>query len=150
MNNTTIRTVPPSRMSNFETKPRLQESSTFEIDDSHHLDPQRADSANSNHTLVNDSTPNRWLDTIRLGLTVLALCLSILIVGTSADNLKTYNETHVSDEFHLPLWPFEFNLGPSIALVACGSVMLVASVLAIAGAKVSSVCVPVPHPLAPF
>lgn len=73
---------------------------------------------------------------------MLALCLSILIVGTSADNLKTYNETHVASEFHLPLWPFEFNLGPSIALVACGCVMLVVSVLAIAGAKVSSVRVP--------
>lgn len=130
-------------MSTTETKPRLQETSTFEVDDSHHLDPQRATSANSNHsTLIESSSPSRLLDTIRLGLIVLALCLSVLIVGTSADNLRTYNETHVADEFHLPLWPFEFNLGPSIALVACGSVMLVVSVLAIAGAKVSSVCIP--------
>ena len=125
-------------MSTTEIKPRLQESSTFEIDDSHHLDPQRPQSGNSNHsTLINTSSPSRVLDTARLGLTVLALCLSILIVGTSADNLKTYNETHVADDFHLPLWPFEFNLGPSIALVACGSLMLVVSMRAIAGAKVS-------------
>lgn len=127
-------------MSVPETKPRLQESSTFEIDDSHHLDPQRPVSGNSNHTtLINASSPSRILDTIRLGLTVLALCLSILIIGTSADNLKTYNETHVANEFHLPLWPYEFNLGPSVALVACGCVMTVVCVLAIAGAKVSSV-----------
>jgi hypothetical protein len=83
--------------------------------------------------------PSRVLDAVRLGLTVLALAVSIVIVGTSANNLKVYRQTHMDPDWQLNLWPQEFNLGPSIALVVCGSVMLLASVLGLAGDKVPAV-----------
>jgi hypothetical protein len=85
------------------------------------------------------SSSSRVLDAARLGPTVLALSMAIVIVGTSADNLKIYNQTHVSEDFQLPLWPFSFDLGPNIALVACGAIMIASSILSIAVSKVPSV-----------
>lgn len=88
----------------------------------------------------NDKTSSsRLLEAVRLGLSVLALFVAVVIVGTSAYNLKVYNQTHVSEDFQLPLWPFNFNLGPTIALVACGAIMIVSNAVSIAVSKLSSV-----------
>lgn len=83
--------------------------------------------------------PSRVLEAARLGLTVFAFFVAVIIVGASGHNLKIYNDTHVSDEFQLPLWPFDFNLGPSIALVACGSIMIVSTIASLLVSKVPSV-----------
>jgi len=107
--------------------PEYQESSQFEDNDK--------------------TSSSRVLEAVRLGLTVLAFFVAIVIVGTSADNLKVYNQTHVSDDFQLPLWPFNFNLGPTIALVACGAIMIVSSAVSIAVSKVPSVSSPTPSSL---
>ncbi|KFY00546.1 hypothetical protein V490_01306 [Pseudogymnoascus sp. VKM F-3557] len=80
--------------------------------------------------------PSRVLEAGRMGLSILALASAIGILATSAHNLKIYNDTHVSNEFLLPLWPFEFNLGPSIALVACGSIMIVAATASLLAGKI--------------
>jgi hypothetical protein len=71
--------------------------------------------------------PSRVLEAGRMGLSILAFVAAIVILGTSAHNLKIYNDTHVPNDYLLPLWPFDFNLGPSIALVACGTLMTVAA-----------------------
>lgn len=83
--------------------------------------------------------PSRALEAVRMGLSILALASAVGILATSAHNLKIYNDTHVSNEFLLPLWPFEFNLGPSIALVACGSIMIVAATMSLLAGKIPSV-----------
>lgn len=83
--------------------------------------------------------PSRALEAGRMGLSILALASAVGILATSAHNLKIYNDTHVSNEFLLPLWPFEFNLGPSIALVACGSIMIVAAAMSLLAGKIPSV-----------
>ena len=84
--------------------------------------------------------PSRVLEAVRSGLSILALVIAVIILGTSAGNLKTYNDTHVPNDFLLPLWPFDFNLGPSIALVACSTIMLAAAAASLASGKVPSVC----------
>lgn len=89
--------------------------------------------------------PSRALEAGRMGLSILALASAIGILATSAHNLKIYNDTHVANDFLLPLWPFEFNLGPSIALVACGSIMIVAAAASLVAGKIPSVCPP-PRP----
>lgn len=87
--------------------------------------------------------PSRLLEAVRLGLTVIGFFIAIVIVGTSANNLQIYNQTHLSEEFQLPLWPFDFNLGPTIALVACGAIMMGSSITSLLVSKVPSVSFPV-------
>lgn len=82
----------------------------------------------------------RVVESIRLGLTVLALLAAITIVGTSADTLAVYNSTHLSENFFLPLWPSEFDIRPTTALVICGSVVVLASAVSLAVSKVPTVC----------
>ncbi|KFZ02333.1 hypothetical protein V500_00329 [Pseudogymnoascus sp. VKM F-4518 (FW-2643)] len=82
--------------------------------------------------------PSRALEASRMGLSIIALASAVGILATSAHNLKIYNDTHVANDFLLPLWPFEFNLGPSIALVACGSIMIVAAIASLLAGKIPS------------
>lgn len=82
------------------------------------------------------------VESARLGLTVLALLAAITIVGTAADALAVYNTTHLSHEYLLPLWPLEFNMQPSVALVTCGSIIIVASAASLVVSKVPAVSTP--------
>jgi hypothetical protein len=84
----------------------------------------------------------RAAESIRLTLMTLALLAGLTIVGTSANTLSVYNKTHLSSDFLLPLsgvWPSEFDLRPTIALVSCGSVIAVTSGIALIASKTSSV-----------
>ncbi|KAI0166622.1 hypothetical protein GGR57DRAFT_447326 [Xylariaceae sp. FL1272] len=71
----------------------------------------------------------RLCNSVRLGLTVLALLSGITILGTSANSIMVYNDTHLPSEYNLPLWPEQFDLRPTVALVA-GSAFVVAVNLA--------------------
>jgi hypothetical protein len=87
----------------------------------------------------------RVVESARVGLIVLALLAAITIVATAGDALAVYNTTHLSQEYFLPLWPTEFNMGPSVALVTCGSIIAVASAASLAVIKVSAVSSPSLH-----
>lgn len=78
----------------------------------------------------------RAVEGARLGLTVLAFVAGVVILATSADTLTTYNETHLSEDFFLPLWPNNFNIRPTMALVTCGSIILIASAISLAVSKI--------------
>jgi len=82
---------------------------------------------------------SRAIESIHLGLTVLALLSAITIVGTSADALAVYNTTHLGEEFFLALWPSEFDIRPATALVICGSIVILSSAAALAFSKVPSI-----------
>ncbi len=86
----------------------------------------------------------RVVESVRLGLTVLTLLMAISIVGTTADSLSVYNQTHVADNFQLPLWPVQFNLGPTIALVTGGSIIILSNAMSLIGSKVPAVILPFP------
>ncbi|TGJ79657.1 hypothetical protein E0Z10_g9100 [Xylaria hypoxylon] len=78
----------------------------------------------------------RFLNTVRIGLTGLALVSGITILGTSANALMVYNNTHVSSEFNLPLWPDEFDLRPAVALVVGSSIVILANLASLVFSKV--------------
>jgi len=78
----------------------------------------------------------RLVESARLGLSVLTLLMGISILSTSADAIAVFNKTHVSEDFLLPLWPFNFNLGPSIAIVTGGAVIVVSSAIAILAGRI--------------
>jgi len=77
----------------------------------------------------------RMVESIRLGLTALALAAGITIVGVAGDTLSEYNTTHLGQDFFLDLWPADFDLRPTIALVACGAVVLLASMVSLVVSK---------------
>ena len=84
----------------------------------------------------------RMAESARLALMVVALLAGLTIVGTSADTLSVYDKTHVSTDFLLPLsgvWPSEFDLRPTIALVTCGTIIAITSAIALIASKASSV-----------
>jgi len=71
----------------------------------------------------------RVVESAGIGLTILALLAAITIVVTAADALAVYNTTSLPGDhsYLLPLWPADFNMRPSVALVSCGSVIVLAS-----------------------
>jgi len=81
----------------------------------------------------------RTVESIRLGLTALALAAGITIVGVASDTLSVYNTTHLGHDFLLDLWPAEFDLRPTIALVACGAVVLLVSAVSLLFSKLPPV-----------
>jgi hypothetical protein len=82
---------------------------------------------------------SRAIESTRLGLTVLALLSAIIILATSADTLAVYNQTHLSEEFFLALWPSDFDIRPTTALVICGAIVILSSVASLAVSRVPSV-----------
>ncbi|KAI4869437.1 hypothetical protein F4820DRAFT_10031 [Hypoxylon rubiginosum] len=78
----------------------------------------------------------RLVDAARVGLTLLALLCGFTVLGTSADTLAAYNSTHLSGDFHLPLWPDQFDLRPTIALVVGSCIVVLANVVSLLFSKV--------------
>ncbi|TDZ23976.1 hypothetical protein Cob_v002847 [Colletotrichum orbiculare MAFF 240422] len=80
----------------------------------------------------------RTVDAARVALTTLALVAAITILGVSADALAVYDATHVPATFLLPLWPDDFDLRPTVALVVGSSIILVANGASIVAARSQS------------
>ncbi|KAL7626330.1 hypothetical protein AAE478_003102 [Parahypoxylon ruwenzoriense] len=78
----------------------------------------------------------RVVDSARIGLTGFALLCGLTILGTSADTLAVYNTTHLSSDFHLPLWPDRFDLRPTVALVVGSSIVVVLNAVSLLFSKV--------------
>lgn len=91
----------------------------------------------------------RMVESARLGLTVLALLSAIVIVGTSAETLGVYNRTHLGQDYFLALWPTNFDIRPTIALITCGAIIVLASAISLATSKVPAVC-PSRQPMTPI
>jgi hypothetical protein len=65
--------------------------------------------------------------------------MALSIVGTSGNALFVYNRTHVGRDYYLPLWPYNFELGPEVALVAGGGVMVLCDLLSLVSSRVALV-----------
>lgn len=81
----------------------------------------------------------RVVDTLRVGLTAVALAAGAAVLGLAADTLAVYKATSLPADYLLPLWPEEFDVRPANALIACGVLVLVANSLALIMSKVSFV-----------
>ncbi|KAK7935409.1 hypothetical protein PG985_000904 [Apiospora marii] len=78
----------------------------------------------------------RLVDSARVGLTALALLCGLTILGTSGDALMVYNTTSVSPDFQLPLWPRQFDLRPSVALVVGSAIVVLTNIVSLVFSKV--------------
>lgn len=101
--------------------------------------PEVTDFESYEESRPSNARRTRVVESARQGLTVLTLLLGLSIVGTSGETLRVYNKTHVSSNFLLPLWPFDLNLRPTVALVTCSSILVVSSIIALIGSKVPAV-----------
>jgi uncharacterized membrane protein len=78
----------------------------------------------------------RLIDGARLGLTGLALLMGISTMGLGADTLNVYQTTHVSQDFLLPLWPDQFDLRPTTALVVGATIVVLTNIVSVVFGKV--------------
>lgn len=69
----------------------------------------------------------RWTQFARTVLTLITVCLSVVVVGCSADSLREYSSSQSQSEWLLPLWPMTMDLRPTRAVLACGVIMTVFS-----------------------
>lgn len=77
----------------------------------------------------------------RLALTVLALAAGITVLGVSANGMLVYHKTHLPAEYYLPLWPSQFDLRPTAALIAGGVLVVVANIVSLFFSKIQAVSV---------
>jgi hypothetical protein len=91
----------------------------------------------------------RVVESVRFAATLLALLAGLTILGTSADTLAVYNKTHLGEEFVISLWPAEFDIRPTTALVICSAIISLASTISLVVMKVPAVSIPLPPPSLP-
>ncbi|KAL2871811.1 uncharacterized protein BJX67DRAFT_88353 [Aspergillus lucknowensis] len=65
----------------------------------------------------------RLLHWVRLGLAFLALAISVSIIACEAVPYRHYRNTSSYEAVGLYLWPLNLDLRPTIAVLACGSVI---------------------------
>lgn len=65
----------------------------------------------------------RLVARVRHLLLFLILGTSIAILAIQGHSLHFYNDTHLPETYHLPLWPVELDLKPTVAGVAVGSIV---------------------------
>ncbi|GJN80635.1 hypothetical protein PLIIFM63780_004162 [Purpureocillium lilacinum] len=76
---------------------------------------------------------------LRVAMTLLALLSGITILGLSANSLAVYKNTHVPDDYLLALWPHQFDLRPTTALIAGSAIVIVANAVSLLASKTTSV-----------
>ncbi|KAL7818520.1 hypothetical protein V8C26DRAFT_45267 [Trichoderma gracile] len=74
----------------------------------------------------------------RVALTVLALAAGITVLGVAANGLVVYHETYLPPDFFLQLWPEEFDLRPTQALIAGGVLVVVANLVSLLFSRVQA------------
>ncbi|KAI1810904.1 hypothetical protein GGS20DRAFT_144264 [Poronia punctata] len=78
----------------------------------------------------------RLLNSVRLGLTALSLLAGVTILGATSHALIVYNNTHLPSDFNLPLWPTEFDVRPTVALVVGSAIVVAANLVSFVFSKV--------------
>jgi hypothetical protein len=104
--------------------------------------PQTSDFEVDSHDLHLQSKTKtlRMVDNARIATTALALLMGITVLGVSGNTLAVWNDTYVSpSDFYLPLWPEEFNIRPTVALVAGSAFVIVANIVGLCFSKVQVV-----------
>ncbi|KAK4225509.1 hypothetical protein QBC38DRAFT_482735 [Podospora fimiseda] len=79
------------------------------------------------------------LNSALLGLNSLSLLMGLTILGVSANTLKVHHRTSLPEqEYFISLWPEEFNIRPTVALVAGSVFVVLSNVISLVCGKLSS------------
>lgn len=86
------------------------------------------------------STAQRATSSAHQGLNILILFIGLTIVATQAAAVAVFRQTYNPASLRvLALWPAKFDLGPSIAVLVAGSVVVIGSAAVLVVSKVPSV-----------
>ncbi|CAG8154636.1 unnamed protein product [Penicillium olsonii] len=81
---------------------------------------------------------NRTIHFLRIALSFLALAIAIAVVACEAPPLQHYKDTSQWAPAGLALWPLNFDLRPTIAAIACGSIITMMNLVYIVTALMPS------------
>lgn len=79
------------------------------------------------------------VDNIKSALSVLALAAGLTIMGLSAHGVSVYHATHLPGDFLLPLWPADFDLRPTVALLVGSVIVILVNLLSVVMNKIKMV-----------
>ncbi|KAH7041310.1 uncharacterized protein B0I36DRAFT_358493 [Microdochium trichocladiopsis] len=79
---------------------------------------------------------SKTFDAIQVALSSLSLLCGLVVLGTSSSVASVYSSTHLPIELDLPLWPEDFDIRPTNALIAGGVLVAVVNFVALAFAKI--------------
>ena len=83
----------------------------------------------------------RLLHWLRLALSLLLVAAGAAIVGCEAHALHAYNDTHLSTQWYLPLWPSTLDVRPSVAVLGGGALVVLFNLMYLVVAIIPSVCI---------
>src|SRR5690625_100016 len=86
---------------------------------------------------------SKILHWVKLGLSVVILGTATTVVGCEAHALRHYKETRNFEKWWLALWPQEFDLRPTMALLGAGIAIMVTVLVYMIVAAFPSVCSPI-------
>ena len=75
----------------------------------------------------------------RLVLSVLTIGAAVAALGCTGDVLKHYNDTRLGKDWHLPLWPINIDLKPSLGILIPAAIVTFCNVFYIVAAVIPSV-----------
>ncbi|EAW07185.1 uncharacterized protein ACLA_018890 [Aspergillus clavatus NRRL 1] len=81
---------------------------------------------------------NRHLGWIQLGVSIICLSCALAAVGCEAVPYQHYRSTSAFEEAGLALWPLNFDLQPTIAILSCGCVIALQNLVYIIAALLPS------------
>ncbi|KAL8817775.1 MAG: hypothetical protein Q9191_008080 [Dirinaria sp. TL-2023a] len=70
----------------------------------------------------------------RLAVSFITLIAGVVVVGCAASALHSYSSTQLDPQFMLPLWPSSIDLRPTRAIIACGALVTIFSLIYILAA----------------
>lgn len=77
-----------------------------------------------------------WL---RIALSAIILVVSVAIIACSGSSLRAYSGSGLAREWWLPIWPLSVDLRPTHAVLSCGILLMIASLIYLAAALFPSV-----------
>ncbi|KAF3481088.1 Swr1p complex component Swc5 [Arthroderma uncinatum] len=84
-----------------------------------------APSAASDHDESKYLSRGRMIHWTRIALSSLSFVLAVVVVSCEGHALNYYKTTARYDKWYLSLWPKQLDLSPSIAIIVCGTILLV-------------------------
>ena len=71
----------------------------------------------------------RYVHYLRAALALVTLVCGFVVLGCAADALRLYPKTHIDPFFQLSVWPSTLDLRPTHALLACGIIIAIFSLI---------------------
>ncbi len=136
---------PPPTTDRARNKPHLSAHHSLSFSSSRRAPSQEPPAYTTDDILAyQHQRHSKLVSWLRTAMSAIILVISIVIIACSGSSLRAYSSTAFAAEWWLPLWPSRVDLRPTHAVLACGIILMVASLIYLAVALAPSV---LPRPL---